>query len=91
MEIIERAGCGKIMGGLGGAMDHHIERLFPEKRLDGVFVAYVTNAVFEICIAGFELGDIPPHIAFRAEEVGPHVVVKSRNGLATTGKIGDHL
>ena len=91
VEIVERAGGGEVVAGLGGGVDDCSGFEFFDEGQDR---GAVTNIEFVMAEGGEGLGEamlVPAGVTAWAKEVGPLVVVDSVDFFAARGKEGDHF
>ena len=91
VEIVERAGGGEVMAGLGGGVDDRSRFEFFDEGQDR---GAVPNIEFVMTEEGEGLSEamlVPAGVSAWAKEVGPLVVVDSVDFFAARGKEGDHF
>jgi hypothetical protein len=91
VEIVERAGGGEVVAGLGGSVDDRSGFEFFDEGEDR---GAVTNIEFVMAEGWEGLGEavlVPAGVSAWAKKIGPLVVVDSVDFLAEGGKEGDHF
>ena len=91
VEIVERAGGGKVVAGLGGGVDDGGGFKFFDEGEDRGAVPNIEFMVAEGWEGFDEAVLIPAGVSAWAKEIGPLVVVDAVDFLAKGGKEGNHF
>jgi hypothetical protein len=86
VKIVEWALGRQIMAWLSRGVNDQFEPTAANKLIDAASVAYVERHVAKVSALSFEPRPILVSITLWAEEIGPHVVVNSRDGEAKVVK-----
>ncbi len=92
VKIVERAAGSQIVAGLGGRVYDQVEGTFrlEETGKPGA-VADIHVIVMKMTRRFVQPLQVPPRVPFRAEEVGPHVVIDTDNTLRAAVEEADKL